>query len=55
MQRMVFAKGRKESTSKTEVEIHVCETHSQRKQKKSLSNKIQLIPDSHVKTYRFAD
>ena len=55
---MVFAKkekGKKECTSKTEVEIHVYVTHSQRKQKMSRNNKIQLIPDFHVKTYRFAD
>lgn len=44
----------KESTSKTGDEIHMRATHSERK-KKSQNNNIQLIPDSHVKTYHFAD
>lgn len=45
---------KKECTSKTEDEIHIWATHSERK-KKSQNNNIELIPDSHVKTYHFAD
>lgn len=54
---MIFADAKKKTkcASKPEAEIHVCAMFSQRKEKLSHNNKIQLSPDSPVQMYHFAD